>query len=151
MCTINRLSSARDLARRCRVAFHDVVERATGLAQAARRALPPAEEPAVPDETGQPAPRQHAAGNDPARVPPPLPDLLPAPVLQDALLWDALSRDALSRDPMRQGRPAGPGQALPRRRPEESAAEEPGPSVEAGYSPPPPDVLTRVLDALREL
>ncbi|MGH3230039.1 MAG: hypothetical protein ACRDOA_15945 [Streptosporangiaceae bacterium] len=92
---------------------------------------------------GQPGPWQHAAEGSPAQVPPPLPDLLPAPVLQDALLWDAVRRAAV------------PRQALPQRRPEGSAArgspEEPEPCGEADYSPPPPEVLTRVLDALRDL
>jgi hypothetical protein len=69
--------------------------------------------------------------------------MLPAPVLEDAPPWDALSRDTV------------PRQALPQRMREGSAAggspEEPAPSGEADYSPPPPEVLTRVLDALREL
>lgn len=102
------------------------------------------EEPAVPDEeTGPPAPWQYAEEGGPGRVPPPLPDLLPAPVLRDAPLWDALSQDTV------------PWQALPRRMREGSAAggppEEPEPSGEADYSPPPPEVLTRVLDGLRDL
>ena len=154
MGTINRMSSARDLARRCGTAFYDAVERVAGLVQAGLCTLRPAEEPAVPDEeTGQPEPWQHAAEDGPARVPPPLPDLLPAPVLRDARLWDARLWDAVLRDAVR--RPAVPRQALPRRRPEGSAAggspEEPEPCGEADYSPPPPEVLTRVLDALREL
>ena len=164
MGTINRMSSARDLARRCGTAFYDAVERVAGLVQAGLCTLRPAEEPAVPDEeTGQPEPWQHAAEDGPARVPPPLPDLLPAPVLRDALLRDALLRDARLRDARRWDavlrdagrRPAVPRQALPRRRPEGSAAggspEEPEPCGAADYSPPPPEVLTRVLDALREL
>jgi hypothetical protein len=112
---------------------------------AAVMTLRPAEEPAVQDEkTGQPGPWQHAAEDSPARVPPLLPDLLPAPLLRDALLRDhARLRDTVPRE------------ALPRRKPESSAKggspDEPEPSGEADYSPPPPEVLIRVLDALRGL
>jgi hypothetical protein len=120
----------------------------------------------VPDEeTAQPGPDPTGAGL--VRVPPQLPALLPAPVLRDALLREALLREAAHRDtappeagPRAAALPEVPPQAaprkpLPRRRPEGSVTsrspEDPGLSGEAGYSPPPPEVLTRVLDALRKL
>lgn len=110
------------------------------------------EEPPVTDEeTGQPGPDPAGAGL--ARVPPQLPALLPAPVLREALLREAAYRGAVLRQvPPQQAASQKP---LPRRRPEGSAAspspEDPGRSGEADYAPPPPEVLARVLDALRKL
>ena len=64
--------------------------------------------------------------------PTPEPVLLPAPLLQEALARHAM-------------RP------LPRRRSPESPQAPELPPGEPGYEPPPPEVLTRVLDALRKL
>ena len=164
---INGPASARDLAWRCGVAFYDAVEFVAGLVQADRCTLCPAEEPPVPDEeTGQPGPDPARAGL--VRVPPQLPALLPAPVLREALLREALLRNAVYREaappeagprgavlPQVPPQQAAPRKPLPRRRPEGSVTspspEDPGLSGEADYAPPPPEVLTRVLDALRKL
>ena len=64
--------------------------------------------------------------------PTPEPVLLPAPLLQEALARQAM-------------RP------LPRRRSPESPQAPELPPGEPDYEPPPPEVLTRVLDALRKL
>ena len=111
-------------------------------------------------------------------MPPQLPALLPAPVLREALLREALLRGAAYREaayreaayreaappeagprsavlPQVPAQQAGPRKPLPRRRPEGSetspSPEDPGLSGEADYAPPPPEVLTRVLEALRKL
>ena len=98
-----------------------------GLAEAGLCTPRPAEEPAVPDqETGQPGPT-------------PEPVLLPAPLLQEALARQALRPGTL------------PSGMLPRRRSPESPQAPELPPGEPGYEPPPPEVLTRVLDALRKL
>jgi hypothetical protein len=115
----------------------------------------------VPDEeTAQPGPDPTGAGL--VRVPPQLLALLPAPVLREALLREALLREALLREAGSRAAAApevppqaAPRKPLPRRRPEGSVTsrspEDPGRPGEAAYSPPPPEVLTRVLDALRKL
>jgi len=103
-----------------------------GLAEAGLCTLRPAEEPAVPDqETGQPGPT-------------PGPVLPLAPLLQEALARQALRPGTL---------PSGmlPSGTLPRRRSPESPQAPELPPGEPGYEPPPPEVLARVLDALRKL
>ena len=126
-CAIGPGSPARDLAWRCGIAFCDAVECVAGLAEAGLCTLRPAEEPAVPDQTtGQPGPTPH-------------PVLLPAPLLQEAL----------ARQAPRPGTP--PSGTLPQRRSPESPQAPELPPGEPDYEPPPSEVLTRVLDALRKL